>query len=61
MSASRADAAAKRRRRVRPEDEKWRIVAETYKCGVSISEVARRHGLNANLPSGWGDEVGHAG
>jgi len=53
MSVSRPDAAAKRRRRVRPEDEKRRIVAETYERGASVSEVARRHGLNANLLFTW--------
>ena len=53
MSASRADAAARRRRRVRPEDEKRRIVAETYERGASVSAVARRHDLNANLLFSW--------
>ena len=53
MSASRADAAARRRRRVRPEDEKRRILAETYERGASISAVARRHDLNANLLFSW--------
>jgi transposase len=53
MSASRADAAAKRRRRVRPEEEKRRIVAETYERGASVSAVARRHDLNANLLFSW--------
>ena len=49
MAVSRLGSAAKRRRRVRPEDEKRRIVAETYKRGASVSAVARRHDLNANL------------
>ena len=49
MSVSRLGSAAKRRRRVRPEDEKRRIVAETYERGASVSAVARRHDLNANL------------
>lgn len=53
MSVSRADAAAKRRRRVRPEDEKRRIVAETYERGASVSAVARRHDVNANLLFSW--------
>ena len=53
MSVSRPDAAAKRRRLVRPEDEKRRIVAETYERGASVSAVARRHGLNANLLFTW--------
>lgn len=53
MSVSRPDAAAKRRRRVRPEDEKRRIVAETYERGASVSAVARRHDVNANLLFSW--------
>ena len=57
MSASRADAAAKRRRLVLPEDEKRQIVAETYERWASVSAVARHHDLNANLPGGWGDGV----
>ena len=60
MSVSRLGSAARRRRRVRPEDEKWRILAETYKRGASVSAMARRHDLNANLPGGWGNEVGNA-
>ncbi len=61
MSASRADAAAKRRRRVRPEDEKRRIVAETYERGASVSAVARRHDLNANLLFSWRRVMGPVG
>jgi len=53
MSVSRSSSAAKRRRRVRPEDEKRRIVAETYERGASVSAVARRHDLNANLLFSW--------
>ena len=53
MSVSRSGSAAKRRRRVRPEDEKRRIVAETYERGASVSAVARRHDLNANLLFSW--------
>jgi transposase len=53
MSVSRLGFAAKRRRRVRPEDEKRRIVAETYERGASVSAVARRHDLNANLLFSW--------
>jgi transposase len=53
MSVSRPDSAARRRRRVRPEDEKRRIVAETYERGASVSAVARRHDLNANLLFSW--------
>ena len=52
MSVSRSGSAAKRRR-VRPEDEKRRIVAETYERGASVSAVARGHDLNANLLFSW--------
>jgi transposase len=38
---------------VRPEDEKRQIVAETYERGASVSAVARRHDLNANLLFSW--------
>ena len=38
---------------MRPEDEKRRIVAETYERGASVSAVARRHDLNANLLFSW--------
>jgi len=38
---------------LRPEDEKRRIVAETYARGASVSAVARRHDLNANLLFSW--------
>ena len=53
MSVSRLGSAAKRRRRMRPEDEKRRIVAETYERGASVSAVARRHDVNANLLFSW--------
>lgn len=34
-------------------EQKLRIVAEASAPGVSVAEVARRHGLNANLVFGW--------
>ena len=40
-------------RRLRPLGEKLRIVAEASVPGASVAEVARRHGLNANLVFGW--------
>ena len=58
MSVSSADAESKRRRRVRSEDEKRRIVGETFEPGTSVSAVARRHGLNANLLFTWRREMG---
>ena len=42
-----------RRRRSWDKDEKWRIVAESRKDGASVAEVARRHGVNANLLFTW--------
>jgi transposase len=41
-----------RRRRWSVED-KLRIVAETEAAGATVREVARRHGLNANLLYTW--------
>jgi transposase len=47
-----------RRRRVWTEDEKRRIVAETFAPGASVSIVARRHDLNANMLFTWRRQVG---
>ena len=33
--------------------EKQRIVAEAFCAGASVADVARRHGMNANLISNW--------
>ena len=40
-------------RRMRTIEEKTQIVKETFAPGVSVAEVARRHGLNANLLFTW--------
>jgi len=40
-------------RRLRSNDEKRRIVEEARAPGVSVAEVARRHGVNANLLFNW--------
>ena len=40
-------------RRHRTVEEKLRIVQEALQPGVSNAEVARRHGLNANLLFNW--------
>jgi transposase len=57
MSVSDDDAGSgvvgKRRRRLWSEDEKRRIVAEAAEPGVSISTVARRHDVNANMVFTW--------
>jgi transposase len=58
MSVSSSGDESKRRRRVRSEDEKRRIVSETFEPGSSVSAVARRHGLNANLLFTWRREMG---
>ena len=42
-----------RRRRSWSTAEKWRIVAETFQPGVSVSLVARRHDVNANQVFTW--------
>ena len=43
----------RRRRRVWDDDEKRRIVAQTKFPGVSVSQVARRYDVNANLVFKW--------
>ena len=48
------DAGAEGRfRRSWSRDEKRRIVEETFRPGASVADVARRHGLNANLVFNW--------
>ncbi len=48
------DAGAERRsRRSWSRDEKRRIVEETFRAGASVADVARRHGVNANLVFNW--------
>ena len=41
------------RRRVWDDEEKRRIVAQTRVPGVSVSQVARRYDVNANLVFKW--------
>ncbi len=43
----------KRRRRFWSDEEKCRIVAQTRVAGSSVSEVARRYDVNANLVFKW--------
>jgi transposase len=45
--------AKKRRRRIWEDDEKRRIVAQTQVPGVSVSQVARRYDVNANMVFKW--------
>jgi transposase len=49
---------APRRRRLWSADEKRRIVAETFAPGASVSIVARRHDLNANMLFTWRRQMG---
>src|SRR5713226_10577451 len=44
---------ARRGRRLWSDDEKRRIVAETFEDGASVSIVARRHDVNANMLFTW--------
>jgi transposase len=45
--------AKKWRRRIWEDDEKCRIVAQTRVPGVSVSQVARRYDVNANMVFKW--------
>jgi transposase-like protein len=49
---------ARRGRRLWSDDEKRRIVAETLAPGASVSIVARRHDLNANMLFTWRRQIG---
>jgi transposase len=55
-----AEGGERRRRRIWSEEEKRRIVAETREPGSSVSIVARRHDLNANLLFTWRRTIGAA-
>ena len=51
------------KRRVRRQfsaDFKRRVVSETYAAGTSVSVVARRHDINANLLFRWRDDPRYA-
>src|SRR3981189_479051 len=48
----------RRGRRLWSDDEKRRIVAETLAPGASVSIVARRHDLNANMLFTWRRQIG---
>ena len=52
-SGSGGDGRVRRRRRRWSEARKRLIVAESYQPGVSVSVVARRHDVNANLVFSW--------
>ena len=44
---------ARRKRRFWTDDEKQKICAQTRVAGVSVSQVARRYDVNANLVFTW--------
>lgn len=50
---SRVSGGGERTRRLRTVEEKTAIVEETLVRGASVAEVARRHGVNANLLFTW--------
>ena len=43
----------RRKRRLWDDDEKRQIVAQTRVAGISVSQVARRYDVNANLVFKW--------
>ena len=45
--------AGRRSRRSWSDEEKQRIVAEAVLPGASVADIARRHGVNANLVFNW--------
>ena len=45
--------APRRSRRSWSDDEKRKIIAEALLPGASVAEIARRHGVNANLVFNW--------
>ena len=49
-----------RARRQFSADFKRRVVAETHAAGTSVSVVARRHNINANLLFRWRDDPRYA-
>ena len=53
QSGAGSDGRVRRHRRRWSEARKRRIVAESYQPGVSVSVVARRHDVNANLVFTW--------
>jgi transposase len=53
-----SDGSARRRRRSWSDEEKRQIVRETRQPGASVSAVARRHDVNANLVFTWRRQFG---
>ena len=50
----------RRSRRSWSDEEKQRIVAEAALPGASVADIARRHGVNANLVFNWRKTAGAA-
>jgi transposase len=55
-----ANPKAARQRRFWSAEEKRRIVAESFTPGASVSKVAQRYGLNANLLFTWRRQEGRS-
>ena len=53
LSAGSSEERGARRRRFWSSDEKRRMIAESLAPGASVSRVAQRHGVNANLLFTW--------
>src|SRR6476660_5161107 len=53
LAGQAANAKGSHRRRFWSSDEKRRIVAESFTPGASVSKVAQRYGVNANLLFTW--------
>jgi transposase len=58
-TSPRGDVGARKRRSWSAE-QKQAIVAEIDVCGAALSEVARRHGLHANVLFRWRRDLGSA-
>lgn len=52
-TTSAVEVGKKQRRRRWPEEEKLRIVAETFRPGASVAQVALTNGVNANQLFTW--------
>jgi len=53
LLAGSSEESGARRRRFWSSDEKRRMIAESLAPGASLSKVAQRYGVNANLLSTW--------
>ena len=53
LSAGSSEERSARRRRFWSSDEKRQMIAESLAPGASVSRVAQRHGVNANLLFTW--------